>query len=381
MIKLHKACFLLLISFFICCRKPYNPPAITGNEGYLVVEGVVNAESDSTTIKLTRTVNIANNVTANPVLHAVVTVENDQGLSFPLTETVNGNYTSPGLNLNNSRTYRLTIKKANNKQYQSDFVPLIVTPPIDSIGYNIVNNPVTGIQVYVNTHDPANAVKYYRWDYDEAWAFQSKYISYWIPSGNTLVPRTAAQNITNCYGSDISSDIVLASSAKLEQDILYQSPVVFIPSTSEKLEAEYSILLREYALTADAYDFWVSLKKNTEQLGSIFDAQPSQIEGNIHCITTPSEPVIGYISVCTVSSKRIIITSANLPVWVATYPYTCEQDTSLNPYDDLVLDSAHLVATGPPPPGIGAPPFFLYSTRECVDCTIRGTKTRPPFFK
>ena len=379
---------LVLVILFTGCRKPYNPPAITSVAGYLVVEGVINSGSDSTIIKLNHTVNIASKITANPVLHALVAVESDQGAKYPLTETANGNYVSPGLNLNNSHTYRLNIKTPDNKQYQSDFVPAIISPPIDSIGYNIVTLPVPGIQIYANTHDPGNTAKYFRWDYDEAWAFQAKYISYWISNGTTLVVRQPDQNISLCYTNDVSSDIVLGSSAKLQQDILYQSPIAFIPSTSEKIESEYSILLRQYALSADAYNFWMSLKKNTEQLGSIFDAQPSQIEGNIHCITNPSEPVIGYVSVCMVSSKRVVITNAKLPAWVATYPYSCEQDTIgpvyvYNFYNDLVYNSDKFIATGPPPgpSGLPDPSNIFYSTRACVDCTIRGTKIPPPFFK
>ncbi len=385
------AYFLLLLIPALGCKKPYNPPAITGNGSYLVVEGVINSGADSTIIKLSKTVNIASKVTANPEPGAVVTVESDQGISFPLTETTSGNYVSPGLNLDNSHSYRLDIRTSDNKQYQSDLVPLIVTPPIDSIGYNIVSLPEVGIQIYANTHDPANKLKYYRWDYDEAWAFRAKYVSYYVSNGTTLVVRQPDQEVSVCYTNDVSSDIVLGSSAKLQQDVLYQSPIVFIASTSEKIESGYSILLRQYALTADAYNFWNNLRKNTEQLGSIFDAQPSQISGNIHCITNPAEPVIGYISVCTVSSKRVFISNAKLPAWVPTYPYDCSDynikyDTvytyGYNFYNDLVDDPGTLLATGPPPlPGNTLPPIINYTQRYCADCTIRGTITPPPFWK
>jgi hypothetical protein len=377
---------LVLLILAAGCRKPYNPPAVRSTAGYLVVEGVVSSGADSTIIKLNHTVNIASKVTANPVLHAQVSVESDQGASYPLTETSNGNYVSPGLNLDNTRTYRLSIKTPDNKQYQSDLAPVVVTPPIDSIGFNIVTLPVPGIQIYVDTHDPSNTAKYFRWGYDEAWAFQAKYISYWITNGTTLVPRLTDQNITLCYTNDISSNVVIASSAKLQQDSLYQSPILFIPSTSEKIANEYSILLRQYALTADAYNFWVSLKKNTEQLGSIFDAQPTQLEGNIHCITNPAEPVIGYVSVCKISSKRVFIPRSLLPAWTPTYPYSCELDTDKTYtsewYNDLVNNpKSPLIPTGPPPPALGYPAAFAYSTRVCVDCTIRGTKTAPSFWR
>jgi hypothetical protein len=384
------ACILFLMISVVGCRKPYNPPAIASAGSYLVVEGVINSGSDSTTIKLSRTVNVSSANTANPVLNATVAVQSDQNVSYPLTETTNGNYVSAGLNLDNTRTYRLSIKTPDNKQYQSDFVPVSITPPIDSIGFNVVNTPVAGIQIYANTHDATNTIKYYRWDYDEAWAFNSKYGSDYISNGTAIVPRTYGQNISNCYANDVSSDIVLGSSVKLKQDVLYQSPIVFIASTSEKIESEYSILLREYALTADAYNFWASLKTNTEQLGSIFDAQPSQLQGNIHCITNPSEPVIGYISVCAVSSKRVFIPSTKLPNWVTDYPYICAVDSVLycappfcanDVYRLIVPDILIPIAPIDNPLDPLNPLGFLASTIECVDCTIRGSKTPPPFWK
>ncbi len=265
-----------IIILFAACKKPYNPPAITGNGSYLVVEGTINSGADSTTIKLSRTVNVSSATVINPVLHATVAVVSDQNVTFPLTETGNGKYVSAGLNLDNSRQYRLSIKTADNKQYQSDLAPVKITPPIDSIGFNIVNDPVTGIEIYANTHDPTNKIKYFRWDYDEAWAFHGKYVSNYVSNGTAIVLRTQAQNITICYTNDVSSDIVLGSSAKLKQDVLYQAPIVFIASTSEKIESDYSILLRQYALTTDAYNFWVSLKKEYGTAGQHICTMPSR---------------------------------------------------------------------------------------------------------
>ena len=50
-----------------------------------------------------------------------------------------------------------------------------------------------------------------------------------------------------CYQHDVSSSITLASTAKLAKDVLYQAPIVYIASSSEKIETKYSILLRQYA--------------------------------------------------------------------------------------------------------------------------------------
>jgi hypothetical protein len=76
----------MLIVFMISCRKPYNPPATTTSNSYLVVEGVINSGTDSTIIKLSQTVNLSSKVSLNPLTRAVLTVENDQNGSYPLTE-------------------------------------------------------------------------------------------------------------------------------------------------------------------------------------------------------------------------------------------------------------------------------------------------------
>lgn len=383
--------FLILISGITTnsCRKPYEPPAVHATGSYLVVEGVINTGSDSTVFKLSRTVDLSGNK-GTPQLNASITVENDQsaGPVYYLNETGNGKYASAGLNLDTTHQYRVRIKTNDGKEYLSDFVTPKFTPVIDSVGYNIKSD---GLQMYVNTHDANNNTKYYRWDYEETWQFHAKYASTYISDGTAIVPRTPEQNIYYCFANNISSDINLGSSAKLTEDKIYQNSIVSIPSTSEKIESKYSILVRQYALTKEAFAFWQNLKKNTEQLGSIFDAQPSEISGNIHCLSNPSEPVIGYISACLVRTKRIFISNLQLPTtWAVAYPYACEQDSNYydhpishhNDVADLIpLPSAVMITrpfffnSSPNPAG------FFSTSFECGDCTIRGTTKQPAFWK
>lgn len=383
--------YFILAVVLIDCKKPYNPPAITSPGSYLVVEGVINAGSDSTIIKLSRTVNLSSGTTNNPETGAIVAVQSSTNASYPLVETSTGSYAVAGLNLDITKTYRISIKTSNNQQYLSDLVPVKVTPPVDSVGFTVQSN---GIQLYVNSHDPNNNTHYYMWNYAETWQFHAKYSSSYITNGTAIVPRTLDQLVYSCFANDASSTILLGSSAKLSQDVIYQSPLTTVSSTSEKLETKYSILVNEYALTSDAFNFYTNLKKNTEQLGSIFDAQPSEIAGNIHNVSNPNEPVVGYISACTVQSKRIFIANAQLPTsWEATYPYDCQLDSiwfdvpkSIPPYNEV---AAYLIPLGSGTipvaayylPGSPNPAGYLSADQECVDCTLRGTKTPPSFWK
>ena len=393
------------------CRKPYEPPAVSAPNSYLVVEGVINAGPDSTFIKLSRTVKVSNKVGTNLETGAALTVEGDQNVSYPLTEISKGNYGSHGLNLDNSHKYRLRIKTADNKQYLSDYVEVLNSPPIDSISYDIrgaLTQP--GVNIYVSTHDPSNKVVYYRWDYQETWIINSYFPSYFKSNGDTVLGRNQlTDNITDCWQSDTSSTIVLGSSAKLKQNVIANQPIISIPSYSEKVGDKYSILVRQYALSVNAYNFYVNIKKNTEQLGSIFDALPSDIQGNIHSVSNPAEPVIGYISIGSTTSKRIFISNSNLPRWekdtsyytgcrlafdwpkipccyyvyppgppnqVDAYINYNPNSTNINGIQDpLIPIDAIVIHPGTPPIG------YTASYRQCVDCTLRGTNKPPAFWQ
>lgn len=378
---------ILLTIAVASCKKPYNPNVATVKTNYLVVEGVINSGQDSTIIRLSRTVPLKDLVQAVPESGAQVTVESDQNTSYLLYDFGNGKYVSPNLNLNISGKYRLHIRTQSGKEYVSDFEAAKTTPPIDSIGFIPQSN---GLQLYVNTHDPNNNTRYYRWDYTETWNFHAKYQSGFISDGTEMVNRPQAQQVYTCFASEVSSDIVLGSSAKLANDVIYQTMLTQIPSTSEKLETRYSVLVRQYALTREEYDFWQNLKKNTEQLGSIFDAQPSSAPGNIHCLSDPSEHVLGYVGVTNAQQKRIFIGREQLPqTWREVYPYTCSLDSLfLHSFTGQNQVAEFLIPLGSG--NYAIEPFadkrgtllgYTASDAQCADCTIRGTTAMPAFWK
>ena len=414
MIKPYSAaCFLFVMMAIAGCRKPYQPPEIATQGSYLVVEGMINSGTDSTFIKLSKTVPLLAKTTVNAVLNASVTVESSGGASYALVSAGSGKYKCGGLNLDSTVKYRLRIKTAEGGEYVSDFVPVVNAPPIDTVSHAVQNK---GIQFYVSTHAPQNSARYYRWAYQETWVYHSKYYSFFKSNGDTVIDRNlVTDQVYQCWRSDTASTIFLGSSSGLSKNVVNNQPLGFVPSNSEKLDGSqsiideqfaptttaYSMLVKQYALTADAYTFWQNLKKNTEQLGSIFDAQPSQFGGNIHSVTNPAEQVIGYISAGTVSSKRIFIKNQEIPAaWLPT-----------NPGDKCVLDSLylHYLAPGATVAVNQENEYFNInrqgkyftqqipvavlinkysqvightgSSPDCVDCTLRGTNKQPAFWK
>ena len=367
------------------CIEKYNAPVSSPETGYLVVEGFINTGNGPTTIKLSRTTKL-DSVFVNPEPFAQVSVEGDDNSAVSLLSEGNGLYTCPQVPINPGHLYRLRIQTGDGNTYLSDYIQPKITPPIDSVSWKADNNQAT---VFVTTHDPQNNTIYYQWNYVETWKYHSRYESSQEYDNNGgVINRPVADMIYYCWRTDSSSDILLASSAKLGADLIYENPLSHIEyANSDKLFLEYSILVKEHALSKGAYDFLSKMKKNTEQLGSIFDAQPSQLSGNIHCTTDPTLPVIGYIYACSETQKRIFIARGDLPPDAVVFSgyESCQQDTLKFPTTLQFMNATFAGDQYLPirywlPPGVPAPLGILYSDAECVDCRVHGGTTQKPDF-
>lgn len=360
------------------CKDSFAPNVTSFNSNLLVVEGLIDAGSDSTKFKLSRTVVVADKNVGNPEIGATVVVESESNEKFPLIEltTQKGTYASPGLNLNAARKYRLNIKTVKGAIYVSDYVEVKVTPQIEQVGWDVKTDE---LQLFANTKDATNNTRYYRWEYEETWIFYSKFYSVLFWNGTALQSRTADNYVYQCWGNEKSNKIILGSSAKLSDDVIFKQPITTIPSNSEKLGERYSILVKQYALSKEAYEFWQNLKKNTESLGSIFDVQPSQLTGNIRNLNDVNEPVIGYVSVGTVATKRLYVNKADVPGFRVEIDKVCIEPILVKEVSGSDYRTTFSGGFNVPIEEFGGGVYA--SSRECVDCTLRGTNRKPTFWQ
>jgi hypothetical protein len=358
----------------LACRETYIAPVVSTKDRYLVVEAFINNGIDSTLISLTRSFSLDDSSTLRPELNAQVAVEGRDNSSYPIPEIGNGQYGLPGLALNNALQYRLHIKTSAGKEYRSDYVDLKVSPPIDSVNWRSSDS---GLQIYVNTHDPQGTTRHYRWEYQQTWQFNSVYFSNYAYTNHQLIPRTF-NNFYTCWKSGGSTNILLGSSDKLSQDEIAGFPLVLIPPSSWMISIKYSILVKQYPLTPEGYAFWSDLQKNSEQLGSIFSPEPSQSKGNIHSVTDTSEMVIGYVEGGTLQRQRIYITPDQIPDWLySSYDGACRLDTIGNDPKDLMnyLGGVEYLPIDLTPFGA-----VSISSSVCADCRLIGTNIKPSFW-
>lgn len=388
--------------FVVCgCKQAFFPPLEKANVFPLVVDGVILNGNDSTIINLSRTEPLTDSAFApTPESGAQVNIIGTSGDTYQLTEQQPGKYVTASLSLSTAETYQLKIVTTSGNIYLSDSIPIRPTPPIDSVSWS---NYSGAVHIFVTTHDPTGNTRYYRWLFAETWQYHSAYFSKLVYENGALYPRTPDQYVDTCWTTLNSTNIFVGTSAALAEDLVYQQPLIVdslmvyyyppniqltYPAESPKFNQEYSILVSQFALTEDAYNYWNNLKQVTEQLGTIFSAEPSaEVSGNVHNISNPHEIVLGYVSASTLQQKRIFInhyqlflgTAPDPPLGCgetavfANTPYLINYDFSkpsiITPIDSVFdqFTGAYLGISG--------------AATYCVNCEASGgTRIRPSFW-
>jgi hypothetical protein len=386
---------LALLGALSGCVEPYAPDVVDAPNSYLVVDGFINGNG-RTTILLTRTTNLAA-TTAPPVEKgAKLFVVDDAGMRYALTERTAGRYQSDSLVLSPARQYQLRIATAGNATYESARVPLKVTPPIDQLNWQVSGGEVN---VSLSTHDAAGQARYYRWGVAETWQFNAKYQSVLEYRGGIIQERITP--IYTCWRTEAATAIRQGTSAQLSQDALTDVPLLRLPVFTERFRVRYSLLVSQYAETAEEFAYLELLRKNTEAVGSVNDPLPVQLTGNVRRTdANASEPVLGFVGAHTVQQKRIFIARAELPAAADEQFDSPYADCSVG--KEILKDSLNIqlsifypatrIFSSPDnvplnlikyPDSPGGPPIvqgYTGSSAYCVDCRTRGTTTKPAFW-
>ncbi|MFH0759216.1 MAG: DUF4249 domain-containing protein [Bacteroidota bacterium] len=375
---LHMAGLALLGMLSRSCVEPYYPD-IEAYENLLVVDGLLTNGQDPCLVRLSRT-SAYDGFQNVPVTEAVVAILDDLGTVFSLEEGLPGQYLTDPARFTGvpGRSYQIHIVLSDGSAYESDFMLLRDVPPVEALEARYERREMEesgtycdGIQIYLNTSDPSRLTRYYRWEWEETWEF--------------TVPMQAPEKaeLFRCWKSGSSRSIMIGTSEQLTEDRIIDFPLHYVEAGSNRLRILYSLLVRQYAESPAAYDFWKMQKDMSERGGTLFDPIPAAIPGNIYSLSDPDEMVLGLFDASGVSTRRIFIDPELLPpqVDVPTDFEFCRfqvlQDASaadLNHllssgwiYVDEYDDMNHLVVR-------------LTNHTSCFDCTRTGTNAKPEFW-
>jgi hypothetical protein len=256
--------------------------------------------------------------------------------------------------------------------YESTPGKLKEVPPIDSVYYEKTviaeatrDYPIiNGCQIFLDTHDPLDSCKFYRWDFSETWEL------------NLLWP---VEN-HKCWITENPGTINIKNTTGLAQTFISHNLIKYISNETDRLRSKYSIIVNQYSLNEDEFLYWEKIQNITQQVGGLYDIVPSSVPGNLQCVENPNEPVLGYFSVSSKSTRRIYIKDT-FSGMVDPYLF-CVSDTiptdypyGLPGYGEYVW--ALLIHIGS---FTSAPYTILTKIKGCADCTVRGSKYKPDFW-
>ncbi len=393
---------MIIIFLLTTCIEPYIPN-IEGYRSLLVVDGLITDENSSYSVKLARS--MQDDGSPEMVSDASVSVSDDIGNTYFFRNTGDGIYKSDITDFKGSvgRTYTLHITTSEGEEYKSDPCLMYDVSDIDSVFFEkdevLVNNGTEsdiGIQIYLRSKEGDDS-RYYRWEYDETWKFK-------VPTPSRSIYIDEAHIYMNpdvreyCWKNSKSSEILINRTYPGDSKTIQKMPLAFIASDkSDRLLLHYSMLVRQFSISREEYQFWYNLSKVDVIGGDIFAAQPYSVSSNIHDVNNPDKKVLGYFQVSAVRERRKEIPFKDIVgLDLPYYHYPCiriEDSPEIPPWvafnPPLTWDDIHYMYTTSGYTFVE--PKYIHGTLkldrlvftkiECSDCSVTGSTMKPDFWK
>lgn len=390
--------FTIVLFIVYSCVEPFS--GVHGKyKNLLVVDGQITNEEGACEVKLMYSVSDINEEVI-PVDSANVLIYDNNGNIFNFIETSPGKYGCIDEHFKGQigNTYVLQINTKDGKEYCSAPCLLNVPSIIDHVYYlpddywsEFEAVRLKGISIFVDGSVVNKDSNYVRWTYDEDWKFEVPYPSNQIVKDDNTIWFIPEKNVV-CWKSDVSRDINIHSFQNQINNKIVAEKLLLIPSgETDKLSIRYSILVKQYTISKEEYEFWDQLKQSTEDIEDIFGKQPFAIKSNIKNIKDEEEPVLGYFTVAGVTSKRIYINREE--VEQLGIPIESPYDAcSVKPfrlggsyfsvytmYQKLVAKGNYSIVTGIYDETGEIILGLMLTGKECADCSKTG-KVKPPLY-
>lgn len=380
---MNRVAILLLISAgLFSCVEPYTPET-SGYDEMLMIEGIIfDDPALMPKVTISRSIPLSRESDYIYETGAAVSVECDDGTSFPFMETTPGVYTTSGVPViaEQGKKYRLLVVTGDQKVYASGLEPYVPPAPIDSVTFRAEYTKVSefgrwehGLKFYANASSSDEKPVYLRWLLDATYNYSVPFPGDFVWTGSSVV-NYLGPDYRYCWKSLEIPGIFIADSYGMEDNRVADAELNFVSQYGDQLTIRYSLNVVQLSIPKSAYEFWYDLKKMIDDTGGLYETQPFRIRGNIECISDPDTEAGGIFEVAGVSRERVF---ADKPTEFDVITFNC----SLKPIgrDGLAWESL------PPNIFITVIDVDKYATtlqQKCYDCRLRGgTTLRPPFWE
>lgn len=372
----------LLLIVGSSCVEEFNP-TLDEASNLLVVDARIIREDSVQTIKLSRSTSIYD-IRFVPVTSYDILVRNSMDNEYIFSEVSDGVYTCviPKEQLEYGMEYKLYLTSPSGEMYESATETILESSPIDDVYYEITSYTSSsqsyddGAQFYVDLKAPESSSNNYRWTVEETFEYHASFLiagewsgsdyedwlnideepiihrwdtvltggdttftdgdwDFYVENQDTTftpsyvvyfnwydeIDNSPADTFRYCYRTRDVPEIYTSTTDNLLANEKKKIPINYVPLDTRKLAYNYSIMVKQYALSEDAYVYWNQNQVQSSSSGGLYETQPSQSHSNIVNVNDPDEKVLGYFWASSFSEKRIVLTEKlgvnNSPLCVA----------------------------------------------------------------
>ncbi len=254
---------------------------IPDGETFLVVEGWLTNFDTVHTVNLTYTTPYFDDTPPPVASNAEVILMDDEGNEFELLETDPGVYTYEGAGVE-GRLYQLSIILDNGERYLSDPEEMYDVVPIFDIYWQLSEeepdpdndqNPDDIYDVLIDTQEKPGVGDYYRW--------------------------RSFLNGEEYLGPD---ELFVAADEFVDGNEIPEFNV-----TEELYSIPDTVTIIQEHISREAYEFFLSIIRQTSDVGGPFDAPPAPVPGNVKNLTNPNKPAVGFFGVAAQSVATVVV--------------------------------------------------------------------------
>jgi Domain of unknown function (DUF4249) len=376
---------LAFLFAFLGCTEPFQG-TVGDFENVLVVNTVITNETKRQEVQLTRSYRFEEDG-PQPEENAQVSISTDDGEDFPFEEVDSGKYESlKPFAAQMEKAYHLNIITQDGRSYSSSkmYLPTETTSIDQLYAERTVNdNGDEGMGIFVDTFDASRESNYYRYDFMETYKIIAPF---WSPEDVVFVIQLSTgpefdvilreREERVCYDSERAKTINVINTLNLSEDRLSRYRIRFIDRDNYILSHRYSILVKQYVQSPEAYSYYEILKGLSQSSTDIFsEDQPGFLAGNIVSLEDPNENVAGFFEVATVAEKRIFFNYKDFFPGEELPPYILNCAPSISSGDNLANAIKNETQV-----------FYDINggirtvSRACGDCTALGSNKVPDFW-
>ena len=354
-------------------------PELDKYENLLVVDGLLTNGIEPGIVRLSFSSHLNNEIII-PASGAEVYFTDENQTTTTLIETEPGTYLVSDSSFRGQvgKTYQLNVNMPDGENYRSEYCRLQNPSPIDSLygvlesdEFGNLNHDFPGIQFYIDNHSDLPDTSYYLWKLYQTYEYRASFDLDYTWEGE-FIPFPKPDSLKTCWRTVVATEIFTTSTKFFDTPSITRFPLNFVSTETKMLSRRYSLLVRQLSISESAYNFYVGVKEQNDEQGSLWSQQPYQIPGNMFNINNPERPALGFFIVAGVSEKRIFVDRPNLVFyytectpdfeWGRWLPYEPESNWPFY-FDDIM--------------------FLGWATadqKSCFDCREDGGSLAPPDF-